>query len=298
MLASPLFMQSREDRKSSRIPTASRKAAAMIQGEEQVQSVLKLITREEKVWCQIRLKNREHRGNLLQCFHKRTRKREEFYFQTRWSVKSGLSEGNKDHLLSQGRAEIMKREHQVESLNNCISELQQQTYAQRLELQDAQHGYIKSRREQVRLQEEVSLKEKVLRDAQIRNVHEMGEIKRAQEPWDFSVAGNARSDEFYEWFRRISRSGIKLQWDCLTFPVNLQWFQVLFPCWAATNACLLTHGIHLDYKKTFLVINFLRLIHPEIIFKEFTRAHHKENKDQLHKLQRQGPYSQEMTSKM
>ena len=59
-----------------------------------------------------------------------------------------LLEGNKDHLLSQARAEIMKQEHQVESLNNCISELQQQTYAQRLELQYAQHGYIESRREQ------------------------------------------------------------------------------------------------------------------------------------------------------
>ena len=29
----------------------------------------------------------------------------------------------------------------------------------------------------------------------------------------FSVAGNARWDEFYEWFKRISRSGIKIQWE-------------------------------------------------------------------------------------
>ena len=75
----------------------------------------------------------------------------------------------------------MKQEHQVESLNICISELQQQTYAQRLELQDAQHGNIDSRREQVRLQEELSMKEKVLRDTQIRSMHEMGEMKRARE---------------------------------------------------------------------------------------------------------------------
>ena len=53
--------------------------------------------------------------------------------------------------------------------------------AQRLELQDAHHGYIASRREQLRLQEEVSMKEKVLRDTQIGNMHEMGEMKRAQE---------------------------------------------------------------------------------------------------------------------
>ena len=38
---------------------------------------------------------------------------------------------------------------------------------------------------------------------------------------------------------------------------------------AATKDCRLTHGINLDYRKTFLDINFLRLIHPEIILKEF-----------------------------
>ena len=75
----------------------------------------------------------------------------------------------------------MKQEHTVESLNNCIDELQQQTYAQRLELHDAHHGYVESRRERVRLQEELSTKEEALRETRIRNVHEMGEMKRAQE---------------------------------------------------------------------------------------------------------------------
>ena len=92
-----------------------------------------------------------------------------------------LLEGNKDHLLSRARSELVKQKHQVGALNSCISELQQQAYAQGLELQDARHGYIESRREQVRLQEELSIKEKVLRDTQIRSMHEMGEIKRAQE---------------------------------------------------------------------------------------------------------------------
>ena len=70
-------------------------------------------------------------------------------------------------------------------LHRCIygiNELQQQAYyAQRLELQDAHHGYIESRREQVRLQEELSTKEESLRDTQIRSMHEVGEMKRAQE---------------------------------------------------------------------------------------------------------------------
>ena len=43
-----------------------------------------------------------------------------------------LLEGHKDHLLSQARSEFLRQEHQVESLNNCISELQQQAYALRI----------------------------------------------------------------------------------------------------------------------------------------------------------------------
>ena len=75
----------------------------------------------------------------------------------------------------------MKQEHQVGALNSCINELQQQAYAQRLELEDAHHRNFECRREQTRPQEELSMKEKVLRDTQIRNTHEMGEMNRAEE---------------------------------------------------------------------------------------------------------------------
>ena len=81
--------------------------------------------------------------------------------------------------------------------------------------------------------------------------------------------------------------------DCLTFPVSLQWFQVLVPCWAATNACLLTHGIHRDYRETFVVINFPRLIHSEIILKEFNLAHHRESENQFHRPQGWRLFSQD-----
>ena len=86
-----------------------------------------------------------------------------------------------DHLLAETRSALMEQEYKVESRNTCINEFQQQTCAQRLELEDAHHGYVESRREQVRLQEELVMKEKALRDTQIRSIHEMGELKRAQE---------------------------------------------------------------------------------------------------------------------
>ena len=92
-----------------------------------------------------------------------------FKFADLANVGKSLLDGNKDQMLNQARCELVKQEHQVGSLDSYISELQQQAYAQRLELEDAQHGYSESRREQLRLQEELSMKEKVLRDAQIRS---------------------------------------------------------------------------------------------------------------------------------
>ena len=114
---------------------------------------------------------------------------------------------------------------------------------------------FESRWEQVRLQEELSLKEKALRETQIRNKHVMGEMKRThsrttnrqilctsieRKSWDSTKAHftnavyakermNSKNDsgEFQE--VRIEITVV----DCLTFPVNLRWFWVLALCWAA-----------------------------------------------------------------
>ena len=94
------------------------------------------------------------------------------------NVAKSLLDGNRAHLLAEARSELMKQEYKVESLNTCISELQQQTYAQMLELEDAHFGDTESRREQFRLQDGLVMKEKALRDAEIRSMHEMGELKR------------------------------------------------------------------------------------------------------------------------
>ena len=65
-------------------------------------------------------------------------------------------------MLNQSRSDLAKQELHVESLNKCIGELQRHT-------------------EESRLQEVLSMKEKILRNTQIRSMHEMGEVKRAQE---------------------------------------------------------------------------------------------------------------------
>ena len=97
------------------------------------------------------------------------------------NLRGSLLEGNEVHLLNQARSDLAKQELHVESLNKCIGELQRQTEEQRLALQDAEYGFVESRREQVRLQEELSMKKRVLRNTQILNMHKVGENQRAQE---------------------------------------------------------------------------------------------------------------------
>ena len=153
-------------------------------------------------------------------------------------------------LLAEARSELMKQEYKVESLNTCIGELQQQTYAQRLELEDAHHGYEESRREQVRQQEELVMKVKALRDTQTGSIHEMGELKRAQELRvdEFSVQKlrqrhdtiqrlTSQIQELQESANCMSDSGefqeveyqITVE-NFVTFPVNKKSFQVLDLC--------------------------------------------------------------------
>ena len=156
------------------------------------------------------------------------------------NLRGSLLKGNKDHLLNQARSDLAKQELRVESLNKCLGELQGQTEEQRLALQVAQYEFVESRREQVRLQEELSTKETVLRNTQIRNMHEMGEMKRAQEQRIDEVSVQklrgkhetiqqltSQLQKMQERMNSMNDSGDFHMWNqiivegCLTFPVNL-----------------------------------------------------------------------------
>ena len=97
-------------------------------------------------------------------------------------------------------------------------------------------------------------------------MHEMGEVKRAQELRVDEVSVQ-KLREKHETIQKLTSQLQQMQ-EQMNF-IN----------------CLLTHGTHRDYRKTFLVINFLRLIHPDIIIKKFSLATPRENEDQFHKLQ-------------
>ena len=75
------------------------------------------------------------------------------------------------------------------------------------------------------------MKEKILRDTHFRSMHEMGELKRAQE-----LRVDESSVEMQEQMNCINDSGNFKKWnritagDCLTFPVNQQGFEVHALC--------------------------------------------------------------------
>ena len=81
----------------------------------------------------------------------------------------------------------MKQECKVDPLNTCIREFQRQAHSNRLDMDNVNKEYVESRREQARLHEELAQREKALRDTRIRNIHEVEELRRAQE---------MRTDEF------------------------------------------------------------------------------------------------------
>ena len=161
----------------------------------------------------------------------------------------------------------------MESLNNCISELQQKAFAQRLELEDSipRIRWI-STRTSATTKEELVVKEKAIRDTQIRSMHEMGgneessritgwrilftEVERKS--WNhteahFTSTRVARKNELFEWLWRIPRSRVELEWTSFTRSqsTSRDSKSALYAMLSATNACHLTHGIYLDFRKTF-----------------------------------------------
>ena len=163
----------------------------------------------------------------------------------------------------------------------------------------------------------ISMKEKVLRDTQARSVHEMGEMKRAQEPrvHEFSVQKlreshetmgrlTSQMQEMQEQMNSmndsgefVSRSGIESQWEIVLRSQSTS-SDSKFSFYVEPRQTLATW--HMEFVwitgKHVLVINFLHLIRPKIIIKEFTIVRHQERQVQFHKRLGQGPLSNEMKS--
>ena len=170
--------------------------------------------------------------------------------------------------------------------------------------------YVEPRREQVRLQEELVMKKKSLRGTEIRNMNEMGEMKRAQETRvdDFSVQKLREShetihkltsqlQEMQEQINSMSDSGHDKKWNqiivekCSHVPSQPE--RIPSPRSMLRYACNLKHGIHLDYWKTFLQIHVRRSSHCKYLIKELIHLWHQMLQVRLPRLSAQGDLWQE-----
>ena len=90
-------------------------------------------------------------------------------------------EAQRDHLLAEAKSEVLKQECRAERAECAIRELQRQIQSNRMEIDHTNLGYETSRREQARLHEELAKRERALRETHIRSIHEVEELRRAQE---------------------------------------------------------------------------------------------------------------------
>ena len=150
------------------------------------------------------------------------------------------------------------------------------------------------------------MKEKALRETQIRNIHEMREMKRAQELRvdEFSVQKLKGSHETIQRFTSQMQE-MQEQMNSMNDSQELQEVEsnhssqpAAIPSFRSMlsrdNACHSTHGMRLDHRKTFLVTNVLRLIRHQIIVKEFIILRHQVFQDRFQCILVQELLSQEM----
>ena len=91
-----------------------------------------------------------------------------------------LLEIQKERLLAEAKSEILRHEYRADLVENNLRELNRHI-SQAMEIGHTITGYEQSGRDQARLHEELTERERVLRETRIRSIHVMEELKRAHE---------------------------------------------------------------------------------------------------------------------
>ena len=96
------------------------------------------------------------------------------------SAKS-LLDGKRDYSLVEAKSEVQKHESRADYFDGPVRHLQRQLDSNRLKIYCTNQDYEESRKEQARLHEELAQRERALRETQISSIHEVEELKSAQE---------------------------------------------------------------------------------------------------------------------
>ena len=192
----------------------------------------------------------------------RTPNRSLFRFSDPEEAARTVLEEQRDHQLAEAKSEILKQMCKVDALDVCVREFHRQAHSNRVELDSENCGYEESRREQAQLHEELAQRGEALRDTRIRNIHEVEELKRAQELLidEFPVHKLRESPETihkgslhkYKKYKKGWIIWLTLISDVPSQPAVIPSPRSMLSC---DNACNLKHEIHLDYRKTFLQRN-------------------------------------------
>ena len=92
-----------------------------------------------------------------------------------------LLQRQKEQILAEVRTEIQKHEFQADSDRRSIQELNGTIVSQRREIDHTVASDEQSQRDQLLLQEQLSEQNRDLREAHVKSLHEMEELKTVQE---------------------------------------------------------------------------------------------------------------------
>ena len=138
----------------------------------------KLITLMKEVCCQLSpFSHTQARGDP--CTN-RVRLKNGNQVATQKTSESGFSLKQKEQILAEVRSEIQEHEVRADSDRRSIQELTGIIDSQRVEIDHTITGCEQSRRDQL-LQEQLSVQNRDLREAHVKSLHEMEELKRVQE---------------------------------------------------------------------------------------------------------------------
>ena len=213
------------------------------------------------------------------------------------NLRGSLLEGNKDHLLNQSKSDWWRKNcmsnPSISASVNCNDK------RQRLALQDAQYWLLNQGENKFDCKKNY-LSKKVLRNTPIRNMHEMGEMKRGQELRVDEVSVQKLSEN-HETIQQLSSQlqEMQQQMNSVSDSGDFQDVESKFcgrlshvssqPVMIPSARSMLSRDKRLPHdtwnhsglqEYVFWKLIFLRLIHPEIILKEFNLTTCKETEKQ------------------
>ena len=167
-----------------------------------------------------------------------------------------ILEREQEQLFAEAISEILRHEYRADLAENNICELKRQIDSQAVEIGHTWTGYEQSRREQALLHEELTDRERALRETRVGSIQKLEDFKRDQEFRLEKCPIRKLVENHFEDVESV-RSG-----QLFHVPSNQRYFLFLVnqeDCWAATKICSQIYGIRMVFRETFLQIHSVSL---------------------------------------